>query len=258
VHYRLFAYLLWIACPLLQAGILVALLRRRLSHNYRYFFAYTVLEVSSAIILAILAASSYTAYYYAYYANLALTVLVSFAVVGEILKTSFGRRRKALFPILCLAVLAIAALAVFLTTGMPDQPVTKLLMISDRVVRILQIGVLLLLAVFGAFLGAFRRTLVFGVGLGFGVFAVVNMLIAFALSSYRTLTSATLSTINSVAYLVACVIWLLYAIYGSSDANGFGRLPLLLSLTDDKGGLQSSTRWYSRIGFLQSRTAVGS
>jgi hypothetical protein len=262
VHYRLIDYLLWLACPLLQAGILVALLRRRLSRDYRYFFDYTVLQVATAIILAILAASSYTGYYYAYYVNLALSVLVSFAVVWEILKTSLGRRgkvgRSGLFPILCLVALVIAALAMFLTTGMPHQPVTKLLMLSDRALRIVQIGVLLLFAVFGVFLGAFRRTFVFGVGLGFGVFAVVNMIIAFALSSHRALTSVALSKINSIAYLVACTIWLLYAICGSSEASGFGRLPLLLSLTDNKGGSKSPTRWSSRVGFLQSRTAVES
>jgi hypothetical protein len=262
VHYRLIDYLLWVTCPLLQAGILVALLWRGLSRNYRYFFVYTALEVSAAIVLAILAASSYSAYYYAYYVNLTLSVLASFAVVGEMLKTSFGPRRKpgrsGWFPILCLVGFAIAALTVFLTTGMPHQPVTRLLTISDRVVRFLQIGVLLLFVAFGAFLAAFRRTLVFGVALGFGAFAVVNTIVAFALSSHRTLTSATLSMINSVAYLVACVIWLLYAIYGSSDANGFGRLPLLLSLTDDKGGSKPTDRWFSRIGFLQSRTAVQS
>lgn len=265
MHHRLIEYLLWFAVPLLQAGIVVALLRRKLSRNYRYFFAYTVLQVATAIILAILAASSYTGYYYAYFVNLGLSVLVSFAVAGEILKTSLGRHRipapSGLFPILCLVVFVIAALAMFLTTGMPHQPVTKLLLLSDRAVRIVQIGVLLLFVVFGAFLGAFRRTLVFGVGLGFGVFAVVNVLIGFALSSHRALTSVALSKINSIAYLVACTIWLLYAIYGSSDASGLGRLPLLSShssLTGDKRGSKPPTRWSSRIGFLQSRTAVGS
>ena len=93
MHYRLADYVLWLTTPLLQGGVLLAMYRRGLQKDYPYFFYYTILQVASAIILAVLAATSYTAYYYAYYVNLSLSVLISFAVLQEIFKDAFARMK---------------------------------------------------------------------------------------------------------------------------------------------------------------------
>src|SRR5215471_19483649 len=89
MHLRLADYVLWFATPLLQAGVLLAMFRRGLHKEYPFFFNYTVLQVISVPVLAILMFESYTVYYYAYWVNMGLSVLISFAVLQEIFKDAF-------------------------------------------------------------------------------------------------------------------------------------------------------------------------
>jgi hypothetical protein len=92
MHYRLADYVLWLLTPSLQAGVLLAMYRRGLTRRYPFFPAYTMLQVASAVILAFLAATSYTGYYHAYYWNLAFSVVICFAFRGRSLSVRSGAR----------------------------------------------------------------------------------------------------------------------------------------------------------------------
>ncbi len=81
MHLSLADYVLWFTSPILQAGVLIGLFRRGLHRDYPYFFNYTILQVVSVPVLVSLYSRSYTAYYYSYYVNLGLSVLISFAVL---------------------------------------------------------------------------------------------------------------------------------------------------------------------------------
>jgi len=263
MHYRMAEYVLWLLTPTLQACMLFAMYRRGLHRGYPFFFAYTILQVASSAVLAAFLSSSYTVYYYAYFVNLTLSIAVSFAVVWEILRTAFGRSSRSSVPTLALlAVALIASFAAVLTLSLTSAPgaeryLTKLLMMADTFLRISQLGVLLVLLVLGTILGVSRRNFVYGVGLGFGVFAVVNLVVSSTVRHHAMAFSVTLSVVNSVGYLSACIIWLGYAIWGSTDAGSFGRVPLAPSLLERRRDLNPPSRWMSWIGSLQGRIATG-
>ena len=265
MHYHLSDLVLWLLIPILQAAVLVAMFRRNFQHSYRYFLAYTVVEVASVPILGVVMFYSYSAYYYAYYVNLGLSILVSFAVVWEILKTVFrwnqDRRRLGVIPLLCVAVLLVAAIEMILTSqasGAMDGPVTRLMMISDRAVRLVEVGIALGVLLFGDRLGVSRRSFLYGVVAGFGFFATTNMIIAMRLSHHGSITSPTLSRINSVAYLTSVVIWLFYAIYGTMDVSGFDRAQLYSSQSyNDRRGPNRPNRWFFRLGSSPTHAAGG-
>ncbi len=75
-------YVLWLAAPLLQLGVVVMMFRRGLHRDYPFFFNYTILAVIAEPILYLSHKHSYNAYYYAYYVNIALSVVISFAVLA--------------------------------------------------------------------------------------------------------------------------------------------------------------------------------
>ena len=89
MHLTATDYVFWLAGPILQFGVLVTMFRRGLHNDYPYFFNYTILQVVSEPILYGLHRYSDTLYFYTYYVNIALSVLISFAVLQEIFKDAF-------------------------------------------------------------------------------------------------------------------------------------------------------------------------
>lgn len=255
MHYRLADYLLWIVTPTLQAGVLLAMYRRGLYRRYPAFLAYTILQVAAAFILAALAATSYTAYYFAYYCNLVLSIVISFFVLWEIVKHVLRRpKSKSLswFAILCAFVLLIGALGVFLTReSLSGEFVTSSMMLSDRSLRLFQTVLIVALIFFSKALRLSRKSITFGLAVGFGLFAIVNMLVATALSQHGFLTSLALSKINSVAYLIAVFIWLFYVIFGLEDESGKSRAKFLPFADDDEQPRPTPpSRWFFRKGLF--------
>ena len=235
MHYPLADYVLWLTTPLLQGGVLLAMYRRGLQKDYPYFFYYTILQVASAIILAVLAATSYTVYYYAYYVNLGLSVLISFAVLQEIFKDAFRPYENLrelsiiLFRWSALVVLLVAVMwAINARNNAENGVFTAIMMLGDRSLRLMQCGLVFFLLLFNEYLGIPHRSMLFGISLGFGVFASVNMLVATALTQHGFLTSVALNRINSIAYLVAVTIWFGYTL-AAAPSKSKAREALLMT-----------------------------
>jgi len=219
MHLRLADYALWFASPLLQVGVAITLFRRGLHRDYPYFFNYTILGIVSEPTLFLFSLKSYNVYYYAYWVNLGLTVLISFAVLQEIFKDAF-RPYEALrdlsvilFRWSALVVLLVGVMWAINAAHKPaNGPVTDAILLADRSVRLMQCGLVFFLLLFSEYLGISRRSLLFGISLGFGFFAAINMLVATGMSHHGILRQKTLSEINSAAYLAAVLIWLGYTL----------------------------------------------
>ncbi len=241
-------YVLWFASPCLQAGVLMAMFRRGLHRDYPYFFNYTVIEVISTPLLYVLHLHSYTGYFYAYYANLALSVIISFAVLQEIFRNAF-RPYEALrdlsvilFRWSALVVLLVAVMWA-INTKMDKGFVTQAIQLADRSVRLMQCGLVFFLLLFSEYLGIPRRSLLFGISLGFGLFASVNMLVFTGGTHHGIVRQTTLSEINSAAYFTAVAIWFGYTLAAAPSRSKIAEESLLrskhwnLALEDARGPL---------------------
>jgi len=80
----------------------------------------------------------------------------------------------------------------------------------ERSVRMMQCGLVFFMLLFNEYLGISRRNVVFGIAIGFGFFAAINMLVMTALSNYSAMGARSLGRINSAAYLVSALVWLAY------------------------------------------------
>ena len=158
--------------------------RRRLHHDYPFFFNYTILQVISVPVLAIVNHYSYSVYYYAYYLNLGLSITLSFAVLQEIFKDAF-RPYEALRD-LGVILFRWSALVVFLVGVMwainaahkPENGVVQdVFLLADRSLRLMQCGLVFFMLLFSEYLGIPHRSFLFGISLGFGLFAAINMLV---------------------------------------------------------------------------------
>src|SRR5271157_1561365 len=172
MHLRSVDYILWIVGPLMQCCVVVAMYRRGLHREYPYFFNYTVLQVVSEPILFVIHRHSYSMYYWGYYLSVALSALVSFAVLQEIFHDAF-RPYEALRD-LSVILFRWSALLVLLigvmwtvTAARSDHvdTITNGILLVERSVRLMQCGLVFFLLLFSEYLGISRRHVLFGIAL---------------------------------------------------------------------------------------------
>jgi len=217
MHLRLFDYVLWFGGTLMQLGVLVAMYRRGLHRDYPYFFNYTVLQVLSEPILFFVQKHSYATYYWSYWVSVALSALISFGVLQEIFHDAF-RPYEALrdlsvilFRWSALVVLLVGVMwAITAAQSSRLDAITGGILLAQRSIRLMQCGLVFFLLLFSEYLGISRRHLVFGIALGFGIFASISMLVAAAAAHGTFVHASVLRQINNAAYDIAVVIWLGY------------------------------------------------
>ena len=217
LHLRLIDYVLWFAGPLMQLGVLVAMYRRGLHRDYPYFFNYTLLQVVSEPILFVIQRHSYALYYWGYWVSIALSALISFAVLQEIFHEAF-RPYEALrdlsvilFRWSALLVLLVGVMwAITAAQSSQVDTITNGILLVQRSVRLMQCGLVFFLLLFSEYLGISRRHVLFGIALGFGIFASVTMLVAAAVAHGTLVPVSVLRHITMAVYDFSVLIWLGY------------------------------------------------
>src|SRR5208337_2734818 len=265
-------YVLWLASPICQIGVLVALFRRGFYKEYPYFFSYSVLQVLSTGWL-LLAQHSVSLYFYGYWISFAIGVVISFAVLQEIFKEAF-RPYEALRDLsvilfrwsLLVLVLVGGMWAISTIHAQGRGSITDIVLLADRSVRLMQCGLVFFLLLFSEYLGISRRHVLFGIALGFGLYASVNMLVATGMSHPSILHASVLRRINCAAYDLATLIWLGYSLLAPSRSTALAaiRSPEWNSALEDARGpveadslLDSMDRTVERLLYLREEVKAG-
>jgi hypothetical protein len=223
MHFGLINWILWLASPI-QIGALVVIYKRGLYRDHPLFTIYLLFQLFIALFLFAVSAHPLT-YYYTYWCAQALNILISCAVICEILNAVFrrdGARRKRAVMFGTLALLLLLMLGTYVVAAVrqvqhapldTDIILVKGALLRDRGLRVLQCALVVSLFVFSKRLGISLRQLVFGIALGFGFFAAVSVLtnVYIGLSHRTPMNAATLRGISITAYLMSCLIWIGYA-----------------------------------------------
>jgi hypothetical protein len=106
-------------------------------------------------------------------------------------------------------VMLLVSVVVAFSSSSENDPLTHAVLTLQRSVRLVQVGLVLFLLLFSRFLGVSRRQVSFGVALGFGFYASVE-LVALALSSGALISIRTSDLLSMAAYGVAISVWLVY------------------------------------------------
>ena len=80
----------------------------------------------------------------------------------------------------------------------------------DRSVRLMQVGMFLLLMLLCRLLKNFSRLHVFGIALGFGIFASVELILVSVVMWHGTGQAATISLVKGMAYNAVTLLWISY------------------------------------------------
>jgi len=242
---------LWIAHPVLELFLIGAMLWRKLHRTFPVFFAYVVFQVLNFLVLfPVYKFGSTTAYFYAYWISMAISLAIGFKVIHEIFLDVFRPYHTlkdlgtVLFKWAALVMLLVAVVVTASSQGAPDSPLVQAVIIGQRCVRVMQCGLILFLLVFSRYLGVSWRQHSFGIALGLGGFATVD-LVGMALFSGGQIRPHTVSLINTTAYSLAIFTWIGYAWVTTTVRTA-------------SANMRMSQRWEQGLGDLRNPTGEDS
>jgi hypothetical protein len=214
---RLLYYALWVAHPLFEMGIAILMVRRGLHRKFKFFFGYILVQLASFAVVFPANWHSYAALFYLYWICDALSVVFGFAVIHEIFVDVFRAFHilrdlgTVLFKWAGLVMLLVAGVVSVSTNSSVVAPWMQAIITSQRCVRIIQVGMVLFLLFFAHYVGVSRRQHSFGISLGFGSFAIVELvLISSWIGSH--LNGPWMSILNMAAYNSSLLVWLGYVV----------------------------------------------
>ena len=231
---RMLWYYLWVAPHVLQGIILFAMVRRRLHRQYPMFFLYTAFEILQ---FAVLFAKAYydphfgEGYARLYSVGLAVSTAIRLGVIHEVFSEVFRN-----YPVLNAtgrvlfrgSVVLLLVLGVSLAASTPVKGAASFNFpthVLDRTLSILQCGLLISLFFFSKYFSLSWRSPVFGIALGVGIFASVELASSAVLSqvgysAHVWLDPAKIGTyldlVKMGTYHCCVMIWMFYLLVPES------------------------------------------
>jgi hypothetical protein len=215
----LFDYL-WIAPHVLQVLVVVFMIRRKLVAEFPAFFLYTTYEIAQfVVLLGLYRYRGITDHQYMviFLTGSIISSILRFAVVYGIFSYFFchypalSGLGRLIYRCTVALLLFVSVVVVAYTSGATNDYVSIWINILDRGVSIIQCGLLVVLFGMSRFLRFSWRNPAFGIALGMGLFASMEL----ALSAVRALLGPTtapllLNTLTMGTYHVCVLIWAFY------------------------------------------------
>src|SRR5271163_3343232 len=206
----------WVAGPLLQIALLICMLRLKFHTVFPRFFSYILFQTLKSACLFVVYRYFPESYFDAYWTGNALSVIFTVAVMDEILRSLFREYGgiqilgTTIFRWSCGLLFLLAILGAWTGSETGGDRVVAAVFAFDRSVRLMQVGLFLLLMLLCRVFRNCSRQQVFGIALGFGVFASVELiLVSFVMWNGRD-HAATISLLKSSAYIAVTFIWIGY------------------------------------------------
>lgn len=223
-HSQSVVFYLWCAQPILQSVVAITLWRRKLHKQFPVFFWFLLTQVLNFVVIFPLWSASnhnwipgtYRLYFTLFWFGEAVNAVLGFKVIHEIFIDVFRpyHTLKDLGTLLFKwagVVMLLVSVVVAFSNSFDQSLLVHAVTTLQRSVRIVQIGLILFMLLFSSFLGVSRKQISFGISLGFGLFAGVELMLM-ALNSGGLVKSSHLNLINMATYLVAIFVWLGYAL----------------------------------------------
>jgi len=209
-------YLSWVAGPVLELALLACMVRRKLHLVFPRFFSYIAFQILKSGILFFTYRYYEENYFDAYWTGNAISVILTVAVMDEILQHVFKEYGGAqnlgsvIFRWACGLLLVLAIVTAFTSQEGSADRVVAVVLTFDRSVRVMQCGLFCLLMILCRQLKNCWRQQVFGIALGFGVFASIEVILVSVAMRYGGAAGVTISMLKSFAYNAVTILWIGY------------------------------------------------
>ena len=202
----------------LQVLIIATMVWRRLFPSARYFFAYIVWQTFSVACLYIIMHKFRHEYMYAWWINNGIDIVLDMAILIEIFNRIFAPYQgirgiaRMIFIGAATVFAATSATSFFFSHAEYSVPILTFLMVADRGVRILQLGLILTLFAITRYLHLRWKNYLFGIALGFGFYAVTALAVLVVRMTYGQPVMTVTNLLEGTGYCVAVLIWATYVL----------------------------------------------
>lgn len=209
-------YLSWVAGPALEIALLACMVHRKLHRVFPRFFSYIIFQILKSAILFLTYRYYEQGYFDAYWTGNAISVILAVVVMDEILLHVFKEYGGAqnlgsvIFRWACGLLLVLAIVTAFTSQQGSADRVVAVVLTFDRSVRVMQCGLFCLLMILCRLLKNCWRQQVFGITLGFGLFASIELILVSLAMRYGGAANATISLVKSAAYNAVTILWIGY------------------------------------------------
>jgi energy-converting hydrogenase Eha subunit E len=163
-----------------------------------------------------------------YWISTAIDVVFEFKIIHEVFLDAFRPYfalqdlGTALFKWAALIMVLVAAVLISISPSWND-PLVKTIIVAHRCVRVVQCGIVLFLLAFSKHVGFSWKRQGFGIALGFGLYAGVE-LVTNALISGEHISQDMVNVANLGVFNVCVALWLAYVVLNRRET----RVPILV------------------------------
>jgi hypothetical protein len=192
------------------------MIRRKLHDTFPRFFSYILFQVVKSGALFVVYRYYSDNYFDAYWTGNAISIFLAVLVMDEIWHNLFQKHAgiqdlgSLLFRWACILMLLIAIVSALPGRDNNADRVVAAVLTFDRSMRLMQCGLFFLVLLLCRLIKQFWRHHVFGIALGFGIFATVELILVSILTRFGNAPLATLSLVKSAAYNAVTLLWISY------------------------------------------------
>lgn len=232
----------WLVGPALQLTLLIFMVQRKSHVVFPRFFSYIVFQIVKSGVLFVIYRSSQENYFDAYWTGNAISVLLAATVMDEILRNllrEYGGIQtltSLVFRWSCGLLLLLAIVSAFSSQQTSADRVVSAVLAFDRTVRVTQCGLFFLLMILCRFLRNCWRQNVFGIALGFGIFASIELVLVSIVMHFGDGPVAIVSLVKSAAYNGVTLLWIMYLRRQNESILEMDATPQLNALNESLAG----------------------
>ena len=221
---RLIIHDLWIGSIVLQVALAVALLAKRTWQNFPAFAAYIFFCLFEAGVTYALFGNK-VAYFWAFWICETIGIVLGLAVVREIFTNVFSPHpalRKLATMIFGVAVIALVLLAcaVIYVQSANARGMVSAVLLAAEAARLVEVGLIMFLFLSSSAFGLHWRQNVFGIALGLGMFAAVDLVTVTLIGHVGVTTQLAFRLARGISFSASLFVWLGYLLVPERATSG--------------------------------------
>ena len=226
MHRIFFQDVLWLTPAVLQLGIALVMVYRRLSQEYPAFWASLVLDVFRTALLFSIGndRAHYALYFRVFWETEIVACLLGFLVIIEIFRKTFSKRLgleekgTTLLQISLVLLILIALWMVVKSPTMDPNMLVDRIMILNRVEILVQTGLIAALIVFVSILGVPWTNYTVGIAAGLALDGAAEVVMWAVRARYGRLANGVVMWGGQVATFCQVLVWAMYFFRRKADS----------------------------------------
>jgi hypothetical protein len=214
MFYLTIYYGTWVLSSLACLIAAAQLWRSNRHSEFRIFFVYLILAGLHGVANLALSLFSPGAWFFSFHVGSLLTSLLGFAVLYEAskaaLSTPLFNLRSSSFLGFCAAA-AVVAVSVCAAVEVSGPAFLRARVLLELALRLTQVSILIVFGAASAFYGLFWHRTEFGIVLGYGCYASVQLALMAHRASSPDRFAPHIVLIPMLSFLASTIIWLLYS-----------------------------------------------